>query len=132
METSKNTTKSEVKLTDPVICYPGHIKKCSKISKTARNILDIILIIMRIDNHVYLDIDAIYNIRQLSTTYQGKNYTEQTIRNAINELSKNELILKYKNKNYFVNPTFFIKFSPEERRHKLLTGLVEIGAIKIE
>ena len=132
METSKNTPKSEKEYSIPVICYPGHIRECSKISKTARNVLDIILIIMKIDNLVYLDRGAIYKIRQLSRATQGKNYTEQTIRNAIHELSKTDLLIKYRNKNYFVNPVYFMKFSPEERRSELITGLVKIGALKRE
>jgi len=131
MASSKNSTKSDVKFTDPVICYPGHIDKCSKISKTARNILDIILVIMNIHNQVYLDAETISIIRRMTLMYYGKSYTIQTVRNVIHELTSTQILLKHEKKNYFINPIYFMKFSPEERRRKLITDLAKEGVIRI-
>lgn len=131
MQYSINRPESEKKYDVPVICYPGHIDKCSKISKTARNILDIILIIMRIDNGIYLDGETIARIRSIAKQFHGNAFALQTIRNVIHELVKNELLLKGPKKNYYVNPTYFMKFSPEKRRKELIEDFIKAGILKI-
>ena len=85
METSKNNTKTVAKLMDPVVCYPGHIAKCAQVSNTARNVLDVILIIMSPANQIIMDESVIYQIRRIAKDNIGKEYAAQTIKNTISE-----------------------------------------------
>lgn len=110
----------------PVLCFPGHILQTSKISSTARVVLDAIFLMADNYNLIILDESTVKTILHILGQCD-KSFTEQTLRNSVSELFQNELLLRLKNNHYYLNPTYFLKHSIEEHRNELLTTLYKKG-----
>lgn len=116
----------------PTLCYPGHIFLTSKISSTARTVLDALCIMADNYNLIIMDEAKVKILLQLLGKCE-KNFTEQTLRNSVSELFQKELLLRLKNNNYYLNPIYFLKHSVEEHRRELTGNLHRKGLFdKIE
>lgn len=110
----------------PVLCFPEHILLTSKISSTARIVLDIICIMADNYNLIILDEVTVKTLLELLGQC-GKNFTEQTLRNSVSELFQNELLLRLKKNHYYLHPAFFLKHSIDEHRTESLITLQKRG-----
>jgi hypothetical protein len=123
---------AKIKFDIPVICFPGHIFLTSKISSTARIVLDAIFILADNHNSIILDEEIVKILLQLLGKCE-KNFTEQTLRNSVSELYQNELLLRLKKNHYYLNPNYYLKHSIDEHRKELTEFLYKKGLFdKIE
>jgi hypothetical protein len=95
----------------PTLYVRNHLPVTSKLSSSARVLLDIFIAYMGIEDNLVIFCDGgmefylHYCKEKLQITY-----SEKTIRNAISELSKEDLLLRCRKDIYFINPVFFCKF----------------------
>jgi hypothetical protein len=112
----------ELIIAGAIICFPSFYKKTMKLSKTARNLLDVFLLLMYEDNDFYLDSETQKNIPRVYKAFSGNDISEKTIRNVISELRQNELLIRMGNNAYLFNSDDVILFTKEALKGKILTA----------
>ena len=104
-----------------VFSFLESLSRTSKLSKSARILLDIFVFDMREDENLislaedYVDFYLKYCREKLNINYSAKN-----IREVISELMKNKIIFKISNNNYVVDPRLFCKPASYHRREEIL------------
>jgi hypothetical protein len=123
---------NEIRFEIPVIWYPGHIFLTSKLSSTARTVLDMLCIVADNYSLIILNEETV-KILMILLVKCEKNFTEQTLRNSVSELYQKELLLRLKKSHYYLNPCYFLKHSLDEHRKELAGNLQRKGLFdKIE
>ena len=123
METTETTNHHEG-LICPTITIWSHLPKTSKLSASARNLLDVFITYMREDdNLVYFCDGRMGEYLKFCSEYLQLNYTEKTVRNAISELHKVGLLLRYRKDVYFINPRYFFKWHDKFDHRKLIAEI---------
>lgn len=95
---------------DPIISFHQHWKNVCKLSKSSRTLLDIFVFSMRpSDNLFYLGEDRIDQYLAYCKKHLEVSYSRKTVREAISELTKAEVVYRAGKNNYIVNPDLFVK-----------------------
>jgi len=110
----------------PTVTIWSHLPKTVTLSASARTLLDIFVTYMRPeDNLVYFSYGGMEEYLQFCSKNLQLNYTEKTVRNAISELNKAELLLRAKKNVYHINPRYFFKWHDKLDHRKLITVIQE-------
>jgi hypothetical protein len=97
-------------LSYPRLYIKDHLPKTVNLSSSARILLDVFIKFMSAEeNLIYFCDGGMHSYLQYCMESLKINYAEKTFRNAISELAKEELILKYRKDVYYVNPNYFCK-----------------------
>ena len=106
----------------PNIYCGDYLSKTVNLSSSARNLLDVFILYMVPEENLILFCDGGMDFYlQYCRDALKLNYAEKTVRNAISELSKQELILKFRKDIYYVNPRYFLKMHFNFDHKKLIT-----------
>jgi hypothetical protein len=121
-----NQTDRQCDFIWPTVYMWNHIHITTKLSTSARNLLDVFVLHMRPeDNLVYFgDEDMNYYLQYCEKKLQIM-YSEKTTRNAISELNKADLLLRGRNNVYFINPLYTFKWSITLDHKKLIKTVQE-------
>jgi hypothetical protein len=131
METTVNTNQLDGFIW-PIINMWSHIEKTSKLSASARNMLDVFVAFMRTeDNLVYFCNGGMEEYLLFCSKNLQLNYTEKTVRNAISELNNAELLIRSRKDIYYINPRYFFKWHDKLDHRKLITNIQERTGITI-
>lgn len=110
----------------PTVYLRNHLQTTTRLSSSARNLLDIFVTFMRpADNLVYFTDNGMdFYLRYCENNLQLK-YSEKTIRNALTELTKSELLLRARVNIYYVNPLYSFKWSDKFDHRKIIHEVQE-------
>jgi hypothetical protein len=104
-----------------VISFLESLSRTTKLSKSARILLDVFVFNMREDDNLismaedYIDRYLKYCREKLSINYSAKN-----VREVISELMKNKIIFKISNNNYIIDPRMYCKSGSYIHREEIL------------
>lgn len=125
METTEKTNRFEGFIW-PTVNMWSHLAKTTKLSASARNMLDVFVAYMRTeDNLVYFCDGGMEMYQQFCSKNLQLNYSEKTVRNAISELNKAELLLRVRKDIYYINPRYFFKWHADLDHRKLIKDIQE-------
>ena len=105
----------------PILYYPDHLLYSSRLSASARILLDVFVINMRdSDNLIYFCEGGLEYYQSYCKDNLNIKYSTKTIRSAISELTKKGLIVRQRNNIYYVNPNLYCKAEGLDRRKKMI------------
>jgi hypothetical protein len=105
----------------PILCFPEHLKYISRLSTSARILLDVFVINMRdSDNLIYFCEGGLGFYQSYCKDILNIKYSTKTIRSAISELTKKGMIIRQRNNIYYVNPNIYCKAEGLDRRKKMI------------
>jgi hypothetical protein len=131
METSTETNQFEG-LICPTINIWSVLPKTVKLSASARNMLDVFVTYMQAEDNLVLFAEGRMEewIEFCSIRLQ-LNYTEKTVRNAISELNKAELLLRARKDIYYINPRYFFKWHDKLDHRKLIASIQDRTGVNL-
>ena len=109
---------------DTLLIYESqHIYRTSKLSSTARLLLDVLILGMRIDdNHVWYIEGAMDIFIEFYKSQLNRKITKKTIQNATSELVRAGLLLRTSKGQYRVERKLFLKIDVNQAKEKKLKG----------
>lgn len=107
-----------------VISFYESLSRTSKLSKSTRILLDVFAFYMRdSDNLFFLGEDYVEQYLKVCKEKLKIDYSAKTLREAISELLKNEIIFRFSNNNYVIDPRLYCKPDGYHNRGKILEGI---------
>lgn len=106
----------------PNLYIGGYLSKTVNLSSSARILLDLFISFMDPEENLiyFCDGGMDFYLNYCQNTLKV-DYAEKTVRNALTELCKNKLIVKYQKDVYYVNPLYFCKMHFNFNHKKLIT-----------
>lgn len=119
-------TPDQIDIIWPTVYLTNHLQQTTKLSSSARNLLDVFVTFMRPeDNLVYFSDNGMsFYLLYCENNLQLK-YSEKTIRNALTELTKANLMLRARVNIYYVNPLYSFKWSNKLDHRKIINTVHE-------
>ena len=109
-------------MNDQLLIYGSqHIFRTSKLSSTARLLLDVLILWMRIsDNHIYFIEDGMDRYIEFYKSQLNRKITKKTIQNATSELVRAGLLHRLSQGQYRVERKLFLKIDVNQAKEKKL------------
>ena len=118
--------ENQIELIWPTVYLCNYLQQTTNLSSSARNLLDVFVTFMRPeDNLVYFtDHGMDFYLQYCEINLQLK-YSEKTVRNALTELTKANLLLRARANIYYVNPLYSFKWSDKFDHRRIINEVQE-------